>query len=261
MKFSQFLISRLLVFAGTLPLYNSSYGIEGDSMRKFLFIASFATILSAAACAPRAVAALPQPTGPVVSVATSPASESVPALNSYVNSDFGLRFQYPADWFGADEYFSGQTLRVAIGSDMVYPYGTSREEQVSTILDAYFIVVQFTRADDNSFTDETFDALAGMADGESLSNQRSLLIRVRRLVLGAYEGFEYIATLSESAQTEPIYARQVILRDDSSNTLTLMGAPNNVRIAAEEDWRAAYRRVDEAHLPIFRQILDTLVLE
>ena len=230
-------------------------------MRHYALLPLVLIALSGAACAPRPADPLPQPAGLAVSVETLPAVESAPAFSTYSNSEFGLRFNYPPGWFGPDEYISGQTLRVAVGSDVVYPYSTSREEQVFTVPDAYYVVVQFTRADDNPFTDETLLSLESLADGDSISDQRGLLTRVRPLELGGYQGFEFITTLSESAQTEPFFARQVILRDGRSSTLTIMASPNNVQISAGEDWRAAYRRVDEAHLPDFRLIVDSVRLE
>ena len=230
-------------------------------MRHYALLTLVLIALSAVACAPRPAAPLPQPAEPAVSVVTEQYGQDAFDDKTYESSEFGLSFRYPPGWFGPDEYISGQTLRVAVGSDVIYPYGTGREEQVFTVPDAYYVVVQFTRADDNPFTDETLDALSGLADGDSISDQRGLITRVRPLELGGYQGFEYIATLSESAQTEPFFARQVILRDGRSSTLTIMATPNNMQISAGEDWRAAYRRVDEAHLPDFRLIVDSVRLE
>jgi len=100
-----------------------------------------------------------------------------------------------------------------------------------------------------------------MQDGESLSDARSLVIRVRQLKVGKFDGIEYISTLSETAQTEPVYVRQVILIDEQSNMLTIMGTPNNVEIGDGMEWRDAYKMVDEANLMLFRQIVESIVIE
>jgi hypothetical protein len=89
---------------------------------------------------------------------------------------------------------------------------------------------------------------------------RSLTIRVRQLELGPFKGFEYIATLSETAQTEPFYTREVLLVDEQTNDLlTITGSPNNVAVGA--DWREAYRLVDEANLSLFNQIVESITVE
>ena len=145
-----------------------------------------------------------------------------------------------------------------MGSDVVYPYGTDLEERVYTLPNSYYVVIQYTENDQNQVLGDTLQALASLQDGELLSDARSLTIRVRQLDLGRFTGFEYIATLSESAQTEPFYARQVILIDPQTNDLlTIMGSPNNVDLSGGLDWRQAYQAVDEANLAAFQQIVDS----
>ena len=186
---------------------------------------------------------------------TSPAQDK-----QYVNTDFGISFSYPFDWFGPDEYESGDTLRVAVGSDVVYPYGTDRTDQALTQPNSYYIVVQYTKNNQNAFWQDTYQKLAAMQDGESLSDARSRIIRVREVNLGDLHGFEYIATLSDTAQTEPVYSREVILVDEQSNLLTISGSPNNVEIFAGANWRDLYRAVDEQYQDIFHAILESLEL-
>ena len=188
-------------------------------------------------------------------------NEAAPAQDKqYVNTDFGLSFSYPFDWFGPDEYVSGDTLRVAIGSDVVYSYGTDRTDQVITQPNSYYIVVQYTKNSQNAFWLDAYQKLTAMQDGESLSDARSRIIRVREVNLGDLHGFEYIATLSDTAQTEPVYSREVILVDDRSNLLTISGSPNNVEIFAGANWRDLYRAEDEQYQDIFHAILESLEL-
>lgn len=200
-----------------------------------------------------------------LSEATAPAASA--GWKTYANDAFGLSFQFPPAWFGPDEYASDQALRVEVGSDTVYPYGTGRTEQIYTLKDSYYVIIQYTRNSrygtleeyraDQPWTD-TYFALLNLQDGQSLADARSLVIRVRKLKLGRFEGLEYISTLSETAQTEPVYGRQVILFDDHFNALNIMGTPNNVDLAGAETWRDAYKRVDEANREAFYQLLDSL---
>jgi len=180
---------------------------------------------------------------------------------SYSNSSVGLGFQYPSSWFGPDEYVSDQSLRVEIGSDVVYPYGTDRMEQIYEARNSYYVLLQFSKNDQNQYWQDTYQALLNLQDGESLSDARNLLTRVRQLKVGRFEGFEYISTLSETAQTEPAYSRHVILIDGQSNVLTLMGTPNNVEVGDGATRRDAYRIIDEENLALFRQIVESITVE
>ena len=188
--------------------------------------------------------------------------EPTPTLAQYTHTAFGFSFAYPSDWFGPDEYSVEQTLRLEIGSDVVYPYGTSREEQIYTLQDSYYIVIQYTKNNQNQVWQDTYQALVNLQDGESISDARSLTTRIRQLDLGRFAGFEYIASLSETAQTEPFYARQVILLDPLTNEmLTIMGRPSNVDISSTPDWRQAYQAVDEANYTIFKQLIESIIIE
>lgn len=228
-------------------------------------------IISINACAPLATAtSIPLPaTEPVASVGTqTPISVSPTEVDQsaiwkpYTNSTFGLSFQYPSNWFGPDEYVSEQILRVSVGSDVVYPYGTSSEEQIYEIKNSYYVVIQLSKNNQNQYFNDTYQALVNLQDGESLSDARSLIIRVRQLDLGGFKGFEYISTLSDTAQTEPVFIREVILYNDQSNDLlTIMGTPNNVEVSVGTDWRAVYRTVDEANLDLFHGIVESITIE
>jgi hypothetical protein len=57
------------------------------------------------------------------------------------------------------------------------------------------------------------------------------------------------------------YSREVILVDEQSNLLTILGNPDNVAVGQAADWREAYRLVDEANLAAFHEILATIEIE
>jgi hypothetical protein len=227
-------------------------------------------VLLVTACSPRVIASptpLPatEPAAPVeMQAPTAAVPTDVPQpeiTKQYTNSAFGLSFQYPSNWYGPDEYVSDQTLRVSVGSDVVYPYGTDRTEQMYSVKNAYYVVVQYSKNDQNQYWKDTYQSLVNLQDGEALSSARSLVIKVRSLQLGRFEGIEFISTLSETAQTEPVYTRQVILFDDQSNLLTVMGNPNNVEISNGMGWRATYQMIDEANLNDFHQLVESITVE
>jgi hypothetical protein len=181
--------------------------------------------------------------------------------NPYTNSAFGLRFQYPFNWFGPSECVSDETLRVEVGSDIVYPYGEP-PEQPSDVKNSYSVVIQYTKNNQNSDWKDTYQSLLNLKDDESLSGARSLIIRVRQLNLGRYKGFEYIFTLPETAQTERVYGRKVILLDEQTNDLlTIMGQPNNVEVGNGKEWRDVYQAIDEVNLTFFHEIVESITLE
>lgn len=216
-----------------------------------------------AASTPTLPATTESPASTVTQIPTSSPTPTEPdaGWKSYTNSDFGLEFQYPSTWFGPEAYVSDETLRVEIGSDKVYPYGTDRSEQIYKTNNSYYVRIQYTKNNQNTYSDETLQSLAKLKNGESLADARSLLIRVRQLNLGRFKGFETISTLSETAQTEPVYIREVILIDEQSNRLTISGYPNNVEIGSGAAWRDEYQQIDEANLTIFHEIVDSLTVE
>jgi hypothetical protein len=207
------------------------------------------------------------PTIPPTSQPVLPTETQLPAQQpetegwkTYSNPGFGLAFQYPSEWFGPEEYVSGQTLRVEVGSGPVYPYGTPLDQR-SPAPNSYHIVVQYTLENQNPFFEETYQSLLNMEDGESLSGPRSVLIRVRQIELGGFTGFEYISTLSETAQTEAFYAREAILVDEQANLITILGSPDAVEVPQGVHWRDAYQALDQANLEVFHQLLDTLAFK
>ena len=86
-------------------------------------------------------------------------------------------------------------------------------------------------------------------------------IKVRDLEIGRFKGVEYIATLSETAQTERFYSRQVFLMDEQLNILMISGSPNNVEVADPANWKADFQRVDEDNLEAFYHVIESIVIE
>ena len=240
---------------------NSRPGIE---IKKLFLLLCAALALLSMACAwlmgPAAKPATPPATSlPTIlpAVADTPAPNPTADRQTYQNAAFGLAFDFPAGWFGPQELVSEQELRVEVGSDVVYPYGTSREEQIYTLPNSYYVVVTYARNEQNAYWKDTFQALQQMQDGETSSDGRGALTRVRALTVGPFQGFEYIATLAEGAQTEPFYSRQALLFDGQGNRLAITGSPNNVQIGGE-GWRTAYQRVDEINRAIFYAIVESV---
>lgn len=210
---------------------------------------------------PIATTVLPtEPTALPTAVAPTPAPQTADQ-KTYTNSDFGIKFQFPSAWFGPSEYVSEQMLRLEIGSDNVYPYGTDPTERITNVKNSYYVVIQYSKNDQNTYWKEAYESLVNLKDGEAVTTARSKLIKVRDLNIGKFKGIEYIATLSDTAQTEPLYLRQVILFDDTPNVVTLMAQPNNVEIAEGTSWREAYQMVDEMNLETFHQIVESITIE
>lgn len=226
-----------------------------------LFIVAHILIICACSFSVNTNPVLPTATAveatPVLPTATVQASTD----NTYSNSQFGLSFQFPAGWFGPEEYIADQTLRVEVGSDKVYPYGTGLEERIYDLQNSYNVVIQYSKNDQDSYARDVYQSLQNVQDGESLSDTRGLMIRVREVSVGRFNGVEFISTLSESAQTEPVYIRQVILFDDQSNSLSIMGSPNNVEVAEGANWRDVYRTVDEENKNNFYKIVESITVQ
>ena len=232
-------------------------------MKNILSIFFLMIILATTACIPQSVSTpspLPATESATVFVPPTEIVQLPEDLKLYRNDVFGMAFQYPSSWLGPEEYISEQTLRVEVGSDVVYPYGTGPDERTYTLTNSYYVVIQYSKNDQNTYWRETYQSLLNLADGESLSDGRGLTIRVRQFTVGRFSGIEYISTLSEAAQTSPAYSRSVILFDEQSNVLTMMGQPNNVEVVGG-NWREAYRMVDEANLSIFHEILGSISIQ
>ena len=239
-------------------------------MKKPLTIFPFILVFAINACSPRATAtstSLPsiEPTAFIktqIPTLVSPAEANPSASQSlYTNDVFGITFQYPSNWFGPSEYVLDGTLRVEVGSDVVYPYGES-PEQPSSVKNSYNIVIQYTKNNQNTYWKDTYQSLMNLKDGESLSNAKSLLIKVRRLNIGRLTGFEYITTLSETAHADPFYIRSIMMLDKQTNDLlTIMGQPINVEIVNGMAWHDIYRSIDESNLTYFQEIVQSLTIK
>ena len=189
---------------------------------------------------------------------------------SYTNENFRIKIKYPSTWFGPDVYEVDNEIRLAIGSDKVYPYGTDRTEQIYQVINSYYITIRYQENPGYASLDEyseaqlwlsTYLSMLNMEDGKSTSNSRAIDIKVRNVELGKFSGLEYITTLSETAQTEPVFIRQLILFDEQLNALMIMGSPNNVEIPINGNWREAYQSVDRENLEILYKVLELIVIE
>jgi hypothetical protein len=202
-----------------------------------------------------------------------PTSNPEPTLNphmdwtTYSNPTFGLSFRYPSTWYGPDVYEFKDGVRLAVGSDVVYPYGTGPEDRQPGAPNAYAVVIQYTlntagrtleqaRAEQPWFNDIL--AVLDMQDGQSSTTARSLTTRVRPLTLGRFTGVEFITTLSETAQTEHFLTRSVFLMDDELNVLLITASPDNVEVDDPAAWRQAFEAVDEANRETLYELIDSL---
>jgi hypothetical protein len=236
------------------------------------------TVLVLAGCTPALEAGEPT-TAPAIpteaSVPQAPSSaeptlDPYPGWTTYANESFGLSFRYPSTWYGPEVYESEDGLRLEVGSDVVYPYGTGLEERQPGAANAYGIMIQLTvnrsgwtleqyRAEQPWFNDTL--AVLDMQDGESSTTARSLISRERGLTVGRFTGVEFTTTLSETAQTERFYMRTAFLMDQDLNVLLIDGSPNNVEITDPANWRGAFEAVDGANLEIFRTLVDSIRLD
>ena len=239
------------------------------SMNTNLILAVLIVLLSAGCSAP---AAMPAPTSePPTAPPVEPTAEPTVAdiagnvqsesWKTYTNSAFGISFQYPSAWFGPEEYIVDQRIRVEVGSDIVYPYGTDRGEQIYELKNSYYVQIEYVKDGQIQAWDEMYQSLVPLQDGESISGPRSLIIRVRQVTIGRFDGIEYIATLSETAQTEIGYQREILLYDQQSNILKIVGLPNMVEMTDKSLWREAYQTVDEANLVLFYHLLESITIE
>ncbi|MCD6423895.1 MAG: hypothetical protein J7L35_00170 [Anaerolineales bacterium] len=247
------------------------------SALKFIFLAGllFALVLSACSAAGPKI----QDEVPLAPSATLKEPDSTPTPEAtenpfgdwleYTNEGLGFRYLYPSSWYGPDVYESEGSLRLEVGSDVVYPYGTSREDQVNTVPNSYYITIQYFENiqgrtwDDfiNSGWIDTYLGLLELEDGESITTVRSLTIRVREVSLGDFQGLEHIATLSDTAQTERGYMREIMAFDKNLNWLRITGSPNLVEITDPENWKDDYRRVDQANLELFHTLADSIIIK
>jgi hypothetical protein len=154
-------------------LSHSSLPVMEKKMKKTLALSLLMLIFAISACTPQ-LTATPAPLPAMTEVTQVPVTETPTvadqsaALKSYTNSAFGLGFQFPSGWFGPEEYISDHTLRVEMGSDKVYPYGTDPAERIYELRNSYNIVIQYSKNDQNTYWKDTYQSLLNLKDGESL---------------------------------------------------------------------------------------------
>jgi hypothetical protein len=223
---------------------------------------------------PASPSPLPPPTaepatavGPMPTEAETSPNGDEPGMATFEDESFGLSFEYPAGWNGPEVNRYDGGIGIEVGTDTVYPYGTGLDERNYTVENAYFVSVTYTQNINGwtwqEFVDsqpwiESYTTLIEMEDGEEITTPRSLTIRVGEVQVGPFSGVEYISTLSETAQTEIFYAREVLLFDNNVNYLRITGSPNNVVIGEGEDWRTAYQGVDADYQQVFHQIVASI---
>ena len=282
---SQSLFSRLPTFL----IQNRRDHLNSKIKPAKLLLAMTTLLMALLACSPSITSADPTPT-PLpepAAATTAPGNEesaptNVPTAESddefgdapegwtrFVDEQFGLSFLYPQDWNGPEVHRWETGVAAEVGTDTVYPFGTGLAERDYSVPDAYFISVQYTE-NTQGWDWQEFIAnqpwVAGYVDllevqnGEFISTPRSLTIRQRELEIGQFTGLEYIATLSETAQTEIFYSREALLFDEELNSIRVTGSPNNVQILEDEGWRAAYERVDKDHQAIFELLLSSVIV-
>jgi hypothetical protein len=187
----------------------------------------------------------------------------------YRNDDYGFRFLFPTDWFGPQVEDTDGFLRIEVGSDQVYPYGTNREDQITTVPDSYYVLIQYVENRENRTWDDfissgwidTYLALVEKTDGQFILTPRLVATRIGEVNLGDFSGLMYLATLPDNAQTERVYAREVVLFDSELNWLRITATPNLVQIADPEKWKNDYARVDTAHLETFLTLLNSIEIK
>ena len=187
----------------------------------------------------------------------------------YQNEDYGFRFLYPIDWYGPEVSDTDGFLRIEVGSDQVYPYGTSREEQITSIPDSYYVLIQYVENRENRTWDDfiasgwidTHLALLDKEDGQFILTPRLVATRIGEVSLGDFSGLMYLATVPDNAQTERAYAREVVLFDSALNWLRISATPSMVQIADAENWKNDYARVDTANLEVFLTLLNSIEIE
>ncbi len=245
--------------------------------KHFSILIGITLLLLASSCAAPTPVETETPVNPtMVDVPTEePTPTPAPTENpygdwlEYKNEDYGFRFLYPASWYGPEVYEADGSLRIEVGSDQVYSYGTSREDQVTSIPDSYYILIQYVENreartwDDflNSGWIDTYLELLDKEDGYFILTPRLVATRIGEVNLGDFSGLTYLATIPDNAQTERAYSREVVLFDNELNWLRISASPNLVQITDPEHWKNDYARVDTANLEVFLTLLESIEIE
>lgn len=175
----------------------------------------------------------------------------------FVDSKFNLQFSYPSNWFGPEIYNYENGFRFEIGTDKVYPYGTGTEDRIYTLPNSYYITVQFDATPNSSPNSARISEISLMKNGEVKSDMRSETIKISNVKVGDFSGVEYISTLSETAQTEKVYMREVLLQSKNGDLVRVSGSANNVE-SPSTDWKSYYKKIDEQYAPIFKDVVNSI---
>lgn len=208
-------------------------------------------------------------------ITPNPAPSLAPPITPSPTTETGLRrfskqnisFNYPSDWQGPQVYETSSGFRFEIGTDTVYPYGTDITDRTYTKNDSYYITLQTNNrpADtpseeyqDNSPWLDYYLPILDMKDGQTKTTARSKIIKLSDIAIGKFTGAEYISTLSDTAQTEPVYTREIFLINDNFDTIRISGNPNNVDIPAGTKWQDKYQQIDQTYEPILKSLMMSL---
>ena len=172
---------------------------------------------------------------------TSMPPTNVEDFITYENEDFEASFKYPSNWEGPEVYTNEDGFRAEIGTDKVYPYGTSTEERLTTKNNNYYVVVQFYKTAQNISVEE--------------DNSNATLIR--NIDKGEIQGVEYLSVSPENAQTEYVYMREAILVKETGETVIIRAQPQNIEFSDNLNWKETYEQVDNQYLEVFNQIVDS----
>jgi hypothetical protein len=188
----------------------------------------------------------------------------------FTNEEFGIKVYYPKDWNGPAISVEEDVIRLEIGTDNVYPYGTGLEYREITKKNSYNIdiiyyknISRIKNAEGfkwfyHIFDYDVYKKLIDLPNGETILFMKSILSKVRNYSICDYKGLEYIATSPYYMQTEYSYARQLTLINDEYSFLEIIGQPQKVDIVLDQNWRDSYRGVDEAYLDIYWKIINRI---
>ncbi len=256
---------------------NNRQSTKYTLIRFFILTSLIASLVLSACSAATPDITAENPPPPTATLDKGPAYTSTPEATKnpygdwmeYTNDTVGFRYLYPAAWYGPEVYETEGSMRLEVSSDVVYPYGTGRTEQITTVPDSYSITIQYFeniegRTWDDFINSGWIDAYLGLLElenGGSITTPRSLTIRMKEVSLGDFQGLEYIGTLSETAQTERVYLREIMAFDENLNWLRITGSPNLVVITDPENWKDDFSRVDLANLDIFTTLAESIEIK
>jgi hypothetical protein len=147
---------------------------------------------------------------------------------TYANSDFGVSFSYPTDWHAGEPNEGDYGFEQEIGSDAVYGPEVDLADRVYNQINSYNLMFKYAGKPGSLSLEEYLVEqpwlaeklpLLRLADGETISNSRSVTTKVRDVVVGEFKGAEYVTTLAPGAQTDIFHIREVLLIDSEYNSV------------------------------------------